>query len=61
LAEAAKGMAEKQVSIWWLCQRTTVARRWVSKRLWMGDESQVTEAIRRVKEGPFVMSKFHSD
>ena len=46
----AKGMAEKQVLAWWLCRRTTVRRRWVSERLRMGDESRVTQAIRRVKQ-----------
>ena len=50
LAQAAKGMAEKQVLAWWLCRRTTVRRRWVSERLGMGDESRVTQAIRRVKQ-----------
>jgi putative transposase len=46
-----KGMTEKKVLAWWLCQRTTVARRWVSERLVMGDESRVTQAIRHVKGG----------
>ncbi len=50
LQAAAKGMAEKQVLAWWLCGRTTVRRRWVSERLGMGDESRVTQAIRRVKK-----------
>jgi hypothetical protein len=36
---------------WWLCQHTTVRRRWVSERLTMGDESRVTHAIRRIKTG----------
>jgi hypothetical protein len=36
---------------WWLCQHTTVRRRWVSERLRMGDESRLTHAIRRVKSG----------
>lgn len=35
---------------WWLRQRTTAGRRWVSKRLWMGEESGVSKAIRRVRE-----------
>lgn len=47
----AKGMAQKQVLAWWLCSRTTVRRRWVSERLGMGDESRVTKAIQRVKQG----------
>ena len=34
---------------WWLCQRTTRRRRWVSERLGMGDESRVTQAIGRLK------------
>ena len=34
---------------WWLWQHTTARRRWVSERLWMGDESRVTQAIGRVK------------
>jgi putative transposase len=51
LDQGAKAMPEKQVLAWWLCQRTTVARRWVSERLRMGDESRVTQAIRRVKGG----------
>jgi glutathione S-transferase len=46
-----KGAAEKQLLAWWLCQHTTVRRRWVSERLRMGDESRVTQAIRRVKRG----------
>jgi hypothetical protein len=39
-------MAEKQVLAWRLRQRTTAARRWVSKRLWMGEESGVSKASR---------------
>ena len=50
LADQPKGMAEKQVLAWWLHQRTTVGRRWVSERLVMGEESGVSKAIRRVKE-----------
>ena len=50
LAEKPKGMAEKQVLAWWLRQRTTAGRRWVSERLCMGEESGVSKAIRRVKE-----------
>jgi len=49
LAKGAKGMAEKRALAWWLCQRTTVSRRWVSERLGMGDESRVTQSIRQVK------------
>jgi putative transposase len=51
LAERPKGSVEKQVLAWWLCQHTTVRRRWVSERLGMGDESRVTQAIRRVQRG----------
>ena len=47
----AKGMAAKQALAWWISGRTTVSRRWVSERLSMGDESRVTQAIRRVKAG----------
>jgi len=50
LVEKPKGMAEKQVLAWWLRQRTTAGRRWVSKRLWMGEESGVSKAIRLVKK-----------
>jgi hypothetical protein len=31
--------------------KTTVSRRWVSERLAMGDESRVSQAIRRMKDG----------
>jgi uncharacterized protein YaeQ len=51
LQDGAKGMREKQALAWWLCQKTTVARRWVCERLGMGDESRVSQAIRRMKEG----------
>ena len=51
LQDGAKGMPEKQALAWWLCQKTTVARRWVCERLGMGDESRVSKAIRRMKEG----------
>ena len=51
LQDGAKGMPEKQALAWWLCQKTTVARRWVCERLGMGDESRVSKAIRRIKEG----------
>ena len=50
LAEGAKGMAQKQALAWWLRQQTTVGRRWLSERLWMGEESGVSKAIGRVKE-----------
>ena len=50
LHQQPKGMAEKQVLAWWLSRRTTVRRRWVSEQLGMGDESRVTQAIRRVKQ-----------
>ena len=51
LQEGAKGMPEKQALAWWLCQRTTVARLWVTEHLRMGDESRVSQAIRLVKQG----------
>ena len=51
LRREAKGMPEKQVLAWWLSRQTTVRRRWVSEQLGMGDESRVTQAIRRVKQG----------
>ncbi len=51
LAEMPKGMAEKQVLAWWLRQRTTAGRRWVSQRLSMGEESGVSKAIQQVKAG----------
>ena len=50
LAEKPKRMAEKQVLAWWLRQRTTAGRRWVSERLQMGKESGVSKAIRLVKQ-----------
>ena len=50
--EGAEGIPEpKQVLAWWLRQQTTVGRQWLSERLWMGDESGVSKAIRLVKEG----------
>ena len=51
LQEGAKGMPEKEALAWWIGQRTTVSRRWVGERLWMGDESRVSHAIRRVEAG----------
>jgi hypothetical protein len=44
-----KNRLEKQVLAWWLRQRTTVGRRWLSQRLGMGEESGVTRAVRRMK------------
>ncbi len=49
LAGQAKATPEKQALAWWLCQHTTVTRRWVSQRVAMGDESRVTQAIRCLK------------
>lgn len=49
LVRGPKNMAEKQVLAWWLRQRTTVRRRWMSEHLWMGEESGVTRAVRMVK------------
>jgi hypothetical protein len=51
LAQAPKGLAAKQVLAWALRKRTTVGRRWVSERLWMGEESAVSRAVQRVREG----------
>ncbi len=44
-----KGMPEQKVLAWWLRQRTTVGRRWIGERLWMGQESGVLPAVHRVK------------
>jgi REP element-mobilizing transposase RayT len=49
LAQQPKARLEKRLLAWWLCEHTTARRRWVSQRLFMGDESRVTQAIRRVK------------
>ena len=49
LERGPKNRLEKQVLAWWLRQRTTVGRRWLSQRLGMGEESGVTRAVRRVK------------
>jgi len=51
LRQQVKGMEEKEVLACWLSRRTTVRRRRVSEPLGMGDESRVTKAIRRVKQG----------
>ncbi len=49
LAGMAKGAKEKQVLAWWLRKRTVVSRGWVSRRLEMGDESRVTQAVAAVR------------
>jgi REP element-mobilizing transposase RayT len=49
LAGLAKGAKEKQVLAWWLRKRTAVSRGWVSRRLQMGDESRVTQAVAAVE------------
>ena len=51
LAKQPKGMAQKRVLAWWLRGRTTMGRRWVGERLWMGDESAVSRAVRLVQAG----------
>jgi hypothetical protein len=51
LEHQSKGAFQKQVLAWWLCRHTTVRRRWVSEHLAMGDESRVTQAIRRIGSG----------
>jgi len=38
-------------SAWWLRGRTTTGRRWVGERLWMGDDSVVSRAVRAVQAG----------
>jgi len=50
LAAMAKGRLEKQVLAWWLCQHTTVTRRWVSQQLAMGHASRVTQAVGAVPQ-----------
>ena len=49
LAETRKGAWEKEVLAWWLCPHTTARQRWVSERLGMEDETQVAQAIGRLK------------
>ena len=51
LTERPKGMAEKQVLAWWLRRCTSMGRRWVSERLWMGEESGISRAVRLVEAG----------
>jgi REP element-mobilizing transposase RayT len=51
LAHKPKAMAEKQVLAWWLRQRTTASRHWLSEQLAMGEESSVSKATGRVKQG----------
>jgi hypothetical protein len=48
LVGMAKGSVEKQVLAWWLRKRTVVSRGWVSRRLGMGDESRVTQAVAKI-------------
>ena len=52
MERAPKNQRQKQVLAWWLCQRTTVGRRWISQRLGMGEEFGVTRAVRLVKANP---------
>jgi len=52
LAKGRKGTPQKDALAWWLCRHTAVRRAWVSQRLRMGDESRVTQAIRRVQDRP---------
>ena len=49
--QATKGLAEKQVLAWWVRRRTTMGRRWISERLWMGEKSGVSRAVRLVEAG----------
>ena len=48
LTRMAKGAMEKQVLAWMLRKQTVVSRRWISRRLHMGDESRVTHAVSAV-------------
>lgn len=50
-----KGQAEKLVLAWWLYGQTTVNRRWVAQRLYMGYETRVSQAASLVEsshQGP---------
>jgi len=47
-----KGTPQKGALAWWLCRHRAVRRHWVSQRLRRGDESRVTQAIRRVQDRP---------
>ena len=40
----------KEVLAWWLRSRTTESCRWISDRLCMGHEADVSRAVRRVAE-----------
>ncbi len=44
-----KNLPEKHALAWWLRQRTTVGRRWISEPLGMGEESGVTRVVRTVQ------------
>ena len=44
-AKTPKDQREKQVLAWWLCEQTTVTRRWVAERLKTGHESRVAQAL----------------
>jgi hypothetical protein len=52
LAKGRKGTPQKDGLAWWLCGRAAALRRWASRRLRMGGESRVTQAIRRVQDRP---------
>jgi hypothetical protein len=47
-----KSAPEKAVLAWWLRQRTTVPRRWVSEHLVMGHFTRVSQAIGQMKRRP---------
>ena len=49
LPTMAKGAAENRVLAWWLRRQTTVSRRWISERLYMGEESRVTHGARELE------------
>lgn len=49
LEKSPKGCPEKLVLAWWLRRHTTLSRAWVCERLFMGDESRVTQAVREIE------------
>ena len=49
MGQAPKNLAEKKVLAWCMWHRKIVGRRWLSQRLWIGQEFGVTRAVRWVK------------
>ena len=49
MGQAPKNLGEKKVLAWCMWHRKIVGRRWLSQRLWIGQEFGVTRAARRVK------------